>query len=108
MSPTRASATEGRRFAGRALWVSQVLEQVPAGLAWGTIVEEWRRSVTKEAIADAVRLANEGVFVHSRLTPDEILGLAAQVYADLSTAVFLPRGNPSNGDVPDGRALGDC
>ena len=65
--------------------VSQVLEQVSAGLAWETIMEEWRGGVTKEAIAEAVRLASEGVFVHSRLTPDEILGLAAQVYAGLST-----------------------
>ena len=64
--------------------VSQVLEQVSAGLDWETIVEEWRGSVTTEAIAEAVHLASQGCFVSSKLTPDNILDLAAQVYAGLS------------------------
>jgi len=37
--------------------VSQVLEQVTAGIAWETIAEEWRGNVPKEAIAEAVRRA---------------------------------------------------
>jgi uncharacterized protein (DUF433 family) len=36
--------------------VEQVLEQVTAGMAWEAIAEEWRDSISKEAIAKAVRL----------------------------------------------------
>ena len=65
--------------------VAQVLEQVASGLAWETIVEEWHGSVTEEAIAEAVYLASQGYFAPAKCTPDEMLGLAAQVYAGLST-----------------------
>ena len=41
-------------FRGTRILVADVLEQVAEGLAWETIIEEWRRSVTKEAIAEAV------------------------------------------------------
>lgn len=44
-------------FRGTRILVSQVLEQVAAGLAWETIVGEWRGDVPKEAIAEEVRLA---------------------------------------------------
>ncbi len=37
--------------------VWQVLEQVANGMAWTTIVQEWRGNVSKEAIAEAMRLA---------------------------------------------------
>lgn len=43
-------------FRGTRIMVSQVLEQVAAEMAWETIVEEWRNSVKKEAIAEAVPL----------------------------------------------------
>ena len=38
--------------------ISQVLEQVAAGMAWETIAGEWRGDVSKEAIGEAVHLAN--------------------------------------------------
>jgi hypothetical protein len=41
----------------RAEDVAQVLEQVASGMAWEAIVEEWRGSVSTEAIAEAVWLA---------------------------------------------------
>jgi uncharacterized protein (DUF433 family) len=44
-------------FRGTRIMVLQVLEQVASGMAWETIVEEWRGSVPKEAIAEAIRLA---------------------------------------------------
>ena len=44
-------------FRGTRILVSQVLEQVAAGMAWKTIAEEWYGDVPKEAIAEAVRLA---------------------------------------------------
>ena len=43
-------------FRGTRILVSQVLEQVAAGMAWETITLEWRGDVPKEAIAEAVRL----------------------------------------------------
>lgn len=45
-------------FRGTRIMVSQVLEQIARGMAWETIVEEWHHKVSKEAIAEAVRLAS--------------------------------------------------
>ena len=42
---------------GTRILVSQVLKQVSAGLAWETIVGEWRGGVTSEAIIESLRLA---------------------------------------------------
>jgi hypothetical protein len=45
--------------------VSQVLEQVAAGMAWPTIVDEWRGSVSTDAIAEAVHLAERAFTEHA-------------------------------------------
>jgi hypothetical protein len=37
--------------------VSQVLKQVSTGMTWDDISAEWRGTVSKEAIAEAVNLA---------------------------------------------------
>ena len=52
-------------FTGTRIMVSQVLEQVATGMAWETIIDEWRGSITKDAIAEAVRLSNRVFFEHS-------------------------------------------
>ncbi len=52
-------------FNGTRIMVAQVLEQVESGMAWEAIVEEWRGDVTKEGIAEAVRLAKQAFFDHS-------------------------------------------
>jgi uncharacterized protein (DUF433 family) len=52
-------------FRGTRILVSDVLEQVASGMAWETIVEEWRGDVSKEAIAEAVRLASQAFLDHS-------------------------------------------
>lgn len=44
-------------FRGTRILVADVLEQVADGLAWETIIEEWRGSIQHEAIAEAVRLS---------------------------------------------------
>ena len=44
-------------FCGTRIMVSQVLEQVARGMAWDTIIKEWRGSITKDAIAEAVQLS---------------------------------------------------
>ena len=46
-------------FRGTRILVADVLEQVATGMAWKGIVEEWRGSITEEAIAEAVRAASE-------------------------------------------------
>lgn len=43
-------------FRGTRIMVADVLEQVADGLAWETIIEEWRGSITYEAIEEAIHL----------------------------------------------------
>jgi uncharacterized protein (DUF433 family) len=52
-------------FRGTRILVADVLEQVADGMAWESITEEWRGSVTPEAIAEAVRLAGETFREHA-------------------------------------------
>jgi uncharacterized protein (DUF433 family) len=51
-------------FRGTRILVADVLDQVAAGLAWETIIEEWRGSITQEAIAEAIRLARQALLEH--------------------------------------------
>jgi uncharacterized protein (DUF433 family) len=44
-------------FNGTRIMVRQVLEQVAKGMDWDTIAKEWRGDVSKDAIAEALRLA---------------------------------------------------
>ena len=44
-------------FLGTRIMVTQVLKQVAKGMPWDAITAEWRGTVTKEAIAEAVELA---------------------------------------------------
>ncbi len=53
-------------FRGTRILVADVLEQVATGMAWSSIVDEWRGSITEDAIAEAVRLANEAFRKHAR------------------------------------------
>jgi uncharacterized protein (DUF433 family) len=48
-------------FRGTRILVADVLEQVARGMAWETIMEEWRGAVTRDAIGEAVRLAREAL-----------------------------------------------
>lgn len=51
-------------FRGTRILVADVLEQIAEGLAWETIVEEWRGRITKEAIAEAVNLSRKAFLEH--------------------------------------------
>ncbi len=44
-------------FRGTRVFVTAVLEQVAEGESWEQIIKSWRGSVSREAIAEAVRLA---------------------------------------------------
>lgn len=52
-------------FRGTRILVADVLEQVASGMAWEAIIEEWREALTKEAIAEAVRLAREALVAYA-------------------------------------------
>jgi len=52
-------------FRGTRILVADVLDQVAAGLAWETIIEEWRGSISHEAIAEALRLARQALLEHA-------------------------------------------
>ena len=52
-------------FRGTRILVADVLEQVGSGMAWESIVEEWRRQIPKDAIAEAVRLASQAFQDHA-------------------------------------------
>ena len=52
-------------FRGTRILVADVMEQVAGGIAWETIVEEWRGSVSADSIAEAVRLASQAFRDHS-------------------------------------------
>jgi uncharacterized protein (DUF433 family) len=52
-------------FVGTRIMVSQVLRQVERGMDWDAIVDEWRGSITKDAIAEAVRLASQAFSQHA-------------------------------------------
>jgi len=52
-------------FRGTRILVADVLEQVATGMAWEAIIEEWRGALTKEAIAEALRLAREALVTHA-------------------------------------------
>ena len=52
-------------FRGTRILVADVLEQVADGLAWESIVEEWRGSITYDAIGEAVRLSRQAFLEHA-------------------------------------------
>jgi uncharacterized protein (DUF433 family) len=46
-------------FRGTRVRVSQVLKQVAKGMNWDTIIWQWRGSISREAISEALQLAGE-------------------------------------------------
>lgn len=52
-------------FRGTRIMVWQVLEMLAEGLAWETIIEECHYSITKDAIAEAIRLSGEAFLRHA-------------------------------------------
>jgi uncharacterized protein (DUF433 family) len=53
-------------FVGTRIMVAQVLRQVARGIDWDTIMNDWRGSISREAIAEAVALANRAFSDHAR------------------------------------------
>ncbi|MBA2449858.1 MAG: DUF433 domain-containing protein, partial [Chloroflexi bacterium] len=55
---------DGLTFRWTRVCVADVLDQVASGLAWETIIDERGGAISKDAIADALRLAREALLVH--------------------------------------------
>jgi uncharacterized protein (DUF433 family) len=51
-------------FRGTRIMVKDVLDQVARGMAWEAIIDDWRGSISKAAIAEAVRLASEALLAN--------------------------------------------
>ena len=52
-------------FRGTRVLVADVLDQVSAGMAWETIIEEWNGSISRDAIREAVQLASQALLRHA-------------------------------------------
>jgi uncharacterized protein (DUF433 family) len=52
-------------FLGTRIMVAQVLKQVAKGMPWDVITAEWRGTVSREAIAEAVELAQRAFEDHA-------------------------------------------
>ena len=52
-------------FRGTRIMVWQVLEMLADGMAWETIIERCRNSITKDAIAEAIKLSGEAFLKHT-------------------------------------------
>lgn len=52
-------------FRDTRILVADVLEQIANGMDWEAIIEEWRGKLTREAIAEAIRLAREALIAHT-------------------------------------------
>jgi len=53
-------------FRGTRILLSDVLEQIASGMTWEAIIEEWHGHLTKEAIAEGVRLAHQALRTHTK------------------------------------------
>ena len=60
-------------FRGTRIMVSQVLKRVAKGMSWDSIVAAWDGDVTKEAIAEAVALAERTFEDHAHEYSQESL-----------------------------------
>jgi uncharacterized protein (DUF433 family) len=45
-------------FRSTRILVADVLEQIADGMAWEIVIQEWHGSITREALAEALRLAS--------------------------------------------------
>lgn len=60
-------------FLGTRIMVAQVLKQIAKGMPWDAITAEWRGSITKDAIAEAVEFAQRTFEDHAAEYAQELL-----------------------------------
>lgn len=77
-------------FRGTRILVADVLEQVANGMAWEAIIEEWRGALTKQAIAEAIRLAREALVTYApELVPERVISDSNGRYHDQTDHSYL-------------------
>jgi uncharacterized protein (DUF433 family) len=52
-------------FRGTRILVSDVLELVAAGMSWDDIIQECQESISRAAIAEAIRIAGRAIVEHA-------------------------------------------
>ena len=57
-------------FRGTRIFVKDVLDQVASGTAWDAIIDEWRGSIKKAAIAEAVWLASDALLMQEEVVAE--------------------------------------
>ena len=63
-------------FRGTRVLVSDVLEQLAAGMDWDAILDDWNRSISKAAIREALQFASRALLRHAgRLDARPTLGM---------------------------------
>lgn len=62
-------------FTGTRIMVWQVLELVAMGMDWDTISQRWSGRISREAIAEAVSLANQALMEHVPEREAELVSL---------------------------------
>jgi len=60
-------------FRGTRIFVKDVLEMVAEGMDWDTIIKQWRGSISKEAISEAILVASEVLELHESQTQPELV-----------------------------------
>ena len=81
-------------FTGTRILVADVLDQVASGMAWDAIIEDWRGSLTQEAIAEAVRLAREELIANLVDIPFSVAGGGKPAVAPEGKTVAWPLDRP--------------
>ena len=76
-------------FLGTRVMVAEVLKQVAKGTSWDAITAEWRGSVTKDAIFEAVELAqrifkdhDSGALASMNISDEKVLRASAMLTTD--------------------------
>jgi uncharacterized protein (DUF433 family) len=57
-------------FRGTRIFVSDVLDDIGRGLAWEAIIERWHNAISKDAIAEAVKLAREALLRQNQVVSE--------------------------------------
>lgn len=60
-------------FRGTRVFVKDVLEMVAEGMDWDTIIKQWRGSISREAISEAILIASEVLELHESQTQPELV-----------------------------------
>lgn len=94
-------------FRGTRIRVEDVLEQIASGMAYEAIIEEWRGTLIRDAIAEAVRVSHLMPFPFDDLSTTKVRPTVCLIRSHLSTSPRYysfyqqPNTNQSTANRPD-------